>query len=584
MNRSLLFVLPILLLAALAGRLAAQDLRKIVPPPAPAGTPGAEAVVPIPPVPAPEQPERVIVPELRGLYFTAEKGKAAPASARGIVWDGVAVPGREAVEAKLRPLLGKPFKMGDLALLIGTVQDAYVAAGRPYVRALVPEQDVTDGVLAILVVESKVGKVEVQGQKWYAPEVYTGDMHTQAGNVLNKSVLDSDLEWTGRRSGGYYGSEAFTRPGSEFGTTDVILRAQERFPLGGYVTWDNGGQQTTGPERLIFGLDWENPLGQHLSFQETDSPDFRRYIGHAGTYDIPLPWRHIVHLNGAYASISPDVPLGFVSSNYAWQTGGTYEVPLPRLAFAGAGTLTHSVQAGFEAKETNNNLQFGGTPVTNNTTQIFEWTAGYNAQFQDRFGTTTLSANVTAEPGGWTSQNNDSAFSATRSGAQAAFAYGNLQLQRTTPLPWGFSHVATFFAQLSGDNLLGSEQFGLGGEGTVRGYDEGIVYGDEGLLVRNELFFPSFSLSQFFAPKFGANIADDHFQPLVFFDYGSTWDKNLLAGEASSTSLDSVGVGFRYRISRYVSLRFDYGWQLDEPSFPLSNDHSRGNFALTASY
>ena len=63
-------------------------------------------------------------------------------------------------------------------------------------------------------------------------------------------------------------------------------------------------------------------------------------------------------------------------------------------------------------------------------------------------------------------------------------------------LPFGLTWSFQGTASVANGNLQATEQFLLGGESTVRGYDELVASGDSGLLVRNEIYTPPFSVDR----------------------------------------------------------------------------------------
>jgi hypothetical protein len=65
--------------------------------------------------------------------------------------------------------------------------------------------------------------------------------------------------------------------------------------------------------------------------------------------------------------------------------------------------------------------------------------------------------------------------------------------------------------------------------------------------------------------------------------YGAAHNHTLLSGEASETPLSSVGDGVRFTINTYVSVWFDYGFQL--LSTGLDKDlGSRSDLGVAVSY
>ncbi len=172
-----------------------------------------------------------------------------------------------------------------------------------------------------------------------------------------------------------------------------------------------------------------------------------------------------------------------------------------------------------------------------------------------------------------------------RRNTDSHYRYGNFMLERKTDLIAGISLRNEARYQISNGNLLGSEQFGLGGWETVRGYDERESSGDQGWLVRNEIWSPRLSLSEWITmAKWGdLHELNDNLQGYLFWDYGVTMNRRLLPNENPDTELSSVGLGLRYRISNYFSLRADYGVQLLDTGANKRND-GRFHLGATVSY
>ena len=127
--------------------------------------------------------------------------------------------------------------------------------------------------------------------------------------------------------------------------------------------------------------------------------------------------------------------------------------------------------------------------------------------------------------------------------------------------------------------LLPTEQLGAGGVATVRGYDEGMAYGDQGLLINTELRLPVWSPSE----RAGS------LQLLAFLDYATISQKHPEDGEDPHANLASIGGGLRYQWKRNLSVRFDYGWQLlRDPSLygksSVDGSQSRGHFSVNLTF
>ena len=161
------------------------------------------------------------------------------------------------------------------------------------------------------------------------------------------------------------------------------------------------------------------------------------------------------------------------------------------------------------------------------------------------------------------------AFDLLRPGAEPRYFYARGALKQLYRLPKQWMLSLEWAFQLSTQKLLASEQFGLGGYSTVRGYQERAVNTDNAFLFRFEPRFP---------PIF---FPDKKMGSLVFFcysDFGIGVDQLKLAPDyRTSQALWGIGPGFRYIYKNNISLRFDWGYQLTN----IQNNpagHNRINF------
>ncbi|MDY7016516.1 MAG: ShlB/FhaC/HecB family hemolysin secretion/activation protein, partial [Cyanobacteriota bacterium] len=101
--------------------------------------------------------------------------------------------------------------------------------------------------------------------------------------------------------------------------------------------------------------------------------------------------------------------------------------------------------------------------------------------------------------------------------------------------------------QLASRGLLPSEQFSAGGLGTVRGYRQDTLVGDNGFFSSAELRVPLFSFSQ---PR-------SLLQLVPFFDYAIAWNRSRRI-QPDPNRLASVGVGLLWQVEN-LTARLEYG-------------------------
>jgi hemolysin activation/secretion protein len=499
----------------------------------------------------------VLVGRLQGIFLLSNPKQVrheGVTSHRSVEPGDIALAKSPDFDAAVQPYIGQPVTMKSLAELTRSIVAFFREHDRPVVNVFVPEQSITSGFVQVVVVVSRVEKVDATGARYFSNPMLRAEVRLRPGDQISSSQLNSDLSWINRNP--FLQSDILMAPGNPPGTTDLLLRTQDRFPLRIYTGFEDSGNQYTGNDRILTGFNYGNlfGIGQQLSYQFTTGTDVNKFTAHSGTYIIPLPWRHQLTFFGSYsessATLGPDLSTGGVN----WQVSGRYEIPLP-----GTEKFTESVTGGFDFKRSNNDLIFGVATVSNVFTDVDQFVLSYQAAYRDDYGSTSASATGFWSPGGLSNNDDDADYMATRAGARSNYAYGQFTLNRVTRLPFDFTWTVRGEVQESDANLLPSEQLGLGGYQTVRGYDERAVNGDNGFLVSTEVATPPVSIAQ----VLGIKNVKDQLQFLGFVDYGGSSLQQVTPADLNAhNNLLSVGPGFRYVINPYLSIRFDYGFQL----------------------
>lgn len=470
------------------------------------------------------------------------KGAKPPAHALAISAISVPVLRDPAFAKQLNRYFNAPLTLRTLGELKKTVIAWFRSHGYPFVAVVVPPQEVTRGIVQILVVDARLGKVVVQGNKWFSAGEYRSAIQIKPNQHINVQEVRQDVDWINRNP--FRHAIAFIRPGKSFGQSNLVIRTNERRPVRGYLGADNYGTRISGRERYKLGFNLGNLFGrgQQLNYQFTHSMRKNLSWAHSAVYIIPLASRRILTFAAAYSKDSPDLPAPFNSEGRAWSVEAGYTIPW--MARNGARKQI-SIRIPFKA--TNNNLEFSQTPITNNETNVIQLEVGYRYR-QASSGRHQLGFNVdlVMSPGGLTNRNKSRYFNISRAGAKANYGILRAGMFFSRYLSKDFSWQTDINAQLATSNLLGSEQIAMSGIGAVRGYPDGLVYEDNGLIVRNDLF----------GPRFGSLRTD------FFFDAGIGTNVDKLPGEQKSVFLSSVGLGLRYNFGSMVSASLVYGREL----------------------
>ena len=528
-----------------------------------------------------EAKEAVVTAEVKALVFV-ESGEAVKAEgvpgASGII-TGIQILQQDDFREKLAPYLGKPATMATLNKISKDVIDYYRREGFPVVNVVVPRQTVRGGVVQFVVTEAKVGKVIVEGAKWFNPDKFKDEVSLREGDKVDGDQLQEDVRWLNTNP--FRSTDLAFQPGEAPGTTDVILEVNDRMPLRFFFTYDNYGIDLTGKNRLSTGFNFGNMfnLDQQVNFQYTTTTEniFNYLNAYSGSWIIPFPWRNYLTIYGAYAGSQADIAPNNSLKGNSWQVSARYNAPLPMIF-----EYTHEVYGGFDFKQSSNSLLIFNTPIQGGggfgLYNVFQLTAGYSGNIPDSIGSTSFEVAGFYSPGGVGTLNDQATYSQIRTNADPDYGYGKLNLKRGFILPLNFSLTGAFNGQITTSNLMPTEQYGLGGYNTVRGYDERVANGDNAWVVNVEFRTPPGSIAKIFDNQ----EIDDRLQFLGFWDYGFVGFNNAQPGQ-SNTYLMGVGPGLRYNIDRFVSVQFDWGFQLMQTP-PGSKVGNRAELSATIAY
>ena len=167
--------------------------------------------------------DEFLVNQLLGIVLLPRPGDVRPDGWPGVegIWHDFENFPRQ-VGLVLQSYIGKPVSLGSLDQLVKDVIVAYREGDRPVVDVLIPEQDITSGVVQLVVIESELARIRVEGVDANTEEFIRNQMRVKKGEVIRASEVLRDLSWVNRSP--YRKVDMVYAPGYEFGTTDVILK------------------------------------------------------------------------------------------------------------------------------------------------------------------------------------------------------------------------------------------------------------------------------------------------------------------------------------------------------------------------
>ena len=274
----------------------------------------APAAAPAPAAPAPmPASDKVVLQALKGLVFLSDPAALKKGGVPGPV--GISAPGLPLLAgpgftAQVAPFIGQKVTLADLNTIAQRVTGWYREHDQPFMSVTVPPQNISSGIVQIVVSQYRVGAVKTQGNEWFSDDLLIGESGIVSGQPLSLGDLQDDLD---RLNGNPFRNVTTVfQPGAEAGQTDVVLKTEDRLPLRLYASFDNAGQASLGRGEWSVGANWGNAFGldQQVAYQFTRSIS-SRFDAHSLSWTAPLPWRDKVIVFGSYEEERPDVGRDF---------------------------------------------------------------------------------------------------------------------------------------------------------------------------------------------------------------------------------------------------------------------------------
>jgi hemolysin activation/secretion protein len=427
---------------------------------------------------------------------------------------------------------GRTLTLTELSALAQRITDYYRAHGYPLARALVPAQELTNGIVHITVIEARYDQVQLDNRSRVGDGLLRATLAPlRPGDVVTGAALDRSLLLLGDLPG--VSPRATLSPGASAGssTLDVVTEAAPM--LQGSAFMDDAGSRYTGRLRVGANVDINNPLhhGDQLSLAALTAGHDMRYGRLAYQFTVN-GWGS--RLGAAYSALAYALggPLDALGAHGTAQVASGWLLqPLLRHR---NGRLDVRLQ--FDRSQLRDRID---TTALRNDRHSNRWTASVLGQHGDAFaGGGFTSASLTVghgqlgfERGAAASEAADAA----TAGTQGSYTRWSASVARLQSINTTTRLYASVAGQHSNRNLDSSEQFLLGGPGSVRGYDVSSVAGASGWLGTLEL---RHDLDWRCAGQCEGSVFVDHGSVRINADPWSA-DRNHL-------DLRSAGVGFNW--------------------------------------
>lgn len=204
-------------------------------------------------------------PGAPALRIEQKEGAPLPASVPFLVTQ-IDISGNSAFDtATLQALVasaqGTALSLEQLGELAARITGYYRAHGYPLARAIVPAQTIRQGIVRIEVLEARYGQVGISNQSDVSDALLNATLAPlQAGQTISQAELDRSLLLLSDIPN--VAITATLKPGTEVGSSDLLVDAWSGPRMAGAAFLDNNGNRYTGRARLGATVYLYNPLHQ----------------------------------------------------------------------------------------------------------------------------------------------------------------------------------------------------------------------------------------------------------------------------------------------------------------------------------
>ncbi len=466
-----------------------------------------------------------------------------------INFEGNTMISNEELEKLALEVLGEDIFFDELLEVCSKVTNLYHSKGYLTSYATVPPQRIVDGVATIKIIESKVGELNIEGEKWtrewYLRNIIMGKAGLKEGDVFNAKNLQRAMKEINREDYVQVQTEVERQAAGEENTA-ITLNVRDRFPLNLGFNYDDYGRSYTGAQRVSFllGMDNLTGLGDKIYGGTILSSGATGWM--AG-YSLPVsPYgtrlsfdfsdSH-VRLGGPYKGIK-----GSAQSYF-------FKLTQPLIQTAKSDLFLYS---GYDFVNANTYLNSSGARSYLSDYHLHVWRSGLYGMTDDNYGRWigNLGLDFGLSGNDKTNFNNaDTTFFKMTASAT--------RVQRILARSMGIVRVS---GQYSPNELFAAEQFQLGGPYTLRGYQPAELIGDYGVSGTLEYRFPVPFLDR------ALPWLDDRMRLAVFYDWGIIGSNSNFTYPGDKF-LHSIGFGTYLTLSDWITAQVGLG-------FPFGNSYN----------
>jgi hemolysin activation/secretion protein len=473
------------------------------------------------------------------------------ATLKRIEFGGTLLLGEKVLQDAAAPYLNRPVTGNDIAQMKYELTSLYFRKGYVLVKVTTPPQDLSDGVMEILVIAGRIGQINVDNDVLHEDIANSRIGAIGSGDVFNERNVETALQDINGLTN--IRSSVNLRPGQETGTTDLdlLIRRSETDEDVQVFSIDNYGSKFTGRTVARLSLQKSNLMGIGESLGLTGRKSNDDFWSLQGEAMFPLPV-HNLQLELDY--LRSDNSIGDIFA--ALDSSGESEVVQAALSSAVINQRQRKLvlRGGIERGEYDSFL--AGVPDTSDT--ISRLFAETSFSLRKSRLVSFLSLRASKGVGLFGADDRGESDATRQAGDPRAWTIESLLYANARLADRDYVSLV-LQGQYSDATLLSSDLFTVGGYGSVRGYEPAQSTGDSGASLNVDLY-----------RQFDITDSRWYVQAGPFVDWG--YVHNRVPGSTQENNISSTGLGaemnYRHSGKLISKLRLDWAHPLVHKGLP----------------
>jgi len=448
------------------------------------------------------------------------------------------------IQEFLQKYQGKKIGKEGINIIVKQASKAIIAKGYVTTRVVIPEQDISKGVLILQLIPGFVEQIVFEDSKVTAR--WDNALPIKPGDLLNIRDIEQGLEQFKRVPS--QDADIKIRPGKTVGQSDIVISLKRDKPWRLTVSTDDSGSEATGKIQMATNVSIDNLFNNNDLFYASINHDLVHESDKKGTdgksiyYSIPYGyWTLSVSANQS------NYHQTIAQSNDAFKYAGENKNVNFKVQKIIERNQTSKTQVSLAINKKMSRSFIEDTEFTNQRKEVTSSTLGlYHRQY---YGKTVLDYEVDYQ---WAVPwfNSVLTENAAQGEPTSKYRIWTIDTTLTTPLKFGNTqgnYSLNIRGQYTNNTLFMTDQFSIGNRYTVRGFDgEETLTAGKGIYLRNEFSLPIAQKQEMY----------------LGIDYGHVSGPSAKA--LASKTLIGSAVGFRGSLGR-VSYDVFTGWPIKKP-------------------